>query len=214
MARVSGLYGKIRGSDLTPEKREQNQRFRDRVASFGMGLAFTAPMLADQAGQSIGGPTGQALSAATSTASTFAAIGTQLAPMAGILGPLGPIFVGLGTAVVGVSATVDSWNKALIDSEIELNKTKIEKESQKTEKTLATLSKDPKNVAATQDLIKSLDAMSSAEKNIQDSRRQIRTQPTMMGRLKSLVGYDTTTPEEVQNNKEYQTNTLICLYSS
>ena len=202
MARVSGLYGKIKGSDLTPEQREARQSRRDRLASAGMGLAFTAPMLADQAAQMVGGPTGQALSAATSSASTFVAIGTQLAPI--LAGPLAPLAL-LATTILGAISAVDSWNKALIESEIEINKTKIEKESQKSEKTLATLAKDPKSAAATQELINSLDAMSSAEKNIQDGRTQIRTQPTMMGRLKSLVGYDTTTPEEVQNNKEYQT---------
>jgi TP901 family phage tail tape measure protein len=202
MSRVTGLYSRIRGSDLTPEQREAKEAFNNKLSNLGMGLAFTAPMIADQIGQSMGGTTGQGVAAATSTASTYVAIGTQIAPL---LGPAGPLAL-LATGLLGAVAAVDDFYRGIQKAEIELNKLKIEKEGQKAEKSLAQLAKDPKNAAATQELINSLDAMSASETAIQKSNKELR-KPTTMGRLGSfLTGgyYDSTTPTEVKENKEYQ----------
>ena len=195
MARVSGLYSKIKGSDLTPEQKEQKASRNAMIRNVGMTAAFAGPMLGDQVAQSIGGTKGAGLSAGVSAFSTYAAVGSQF----GVIGT----FIGI---LAGGVAALDAFNQGVTKAEIELNNLKIEKESQKAEKTLAKLSKDPKNAAATQDLIKSLDAMSTAEQQIQTGNADLR-KPTNMGRLGSFLtgGYiDSTTPTEVKSNKEYQ----------
>jgi len=178
MSRVTSLYSKIRGKDLTPEQKESRQQLSSFFRTAGTTLAFTAPMLAGQIGQAVGGSKGRGIEEATSSFSTFTGVGAQFGIIGTVIGSL-----------AGLAAAVDGYTRGVLKAENELGRANIEKEAEKTEKTLGRLERDPRSQAITDNIISSLDKMSAEEAAIQKRNEKIR-EPTFL--QKTGAGFQNT----------------------
>lgn len=190
------LSGKKLDDDVIQRRIGRGQR----AQQMGMALAFTAPMIGEMAGSAIGGTTGAGISSATTGFSAAMGVGMQFAgiPFVGTIA----MFTG---ALAGAVSAVDSYNKGVAEAEKQLSEKRIQSETENVDRSLKSLEKDPRNIAASKAVVSSIEKIASEENKVMQQNKII-NEPGMVAKALNYASFgyigtgEKTTEEIAQQN--------------
>jgi hypothetical protein len=148
------------------------------LGNAGMALAFMGPMIGEGASKLIGGKTGAGVGGAAANFSSAFAVGSQF-------GAIGA-FVG---ALAGAVSAVDGFASGIIQYEDEISKKKIDTESNKASKNIEALGKNPRDVAATQSLVKNAQVIAAEEQKRMENAANLRKPGMVSNALQTAAEY-------------------------
>lgn len=173
---VGGLLNRMKGPALNDDQLQARRDRRQMWGNAGMAAAFAAPMIGEAIGTVVGGTTGAGIGAGATSFGTAVGIGAQFGPYGALVG-----------AIAGTVMAIDGYNHGIAQAEKELSEKKIQSEGEVVNKNLETLSKDPRNAAATQAVVQGIKTISDEEDKIMKQNIEL-NKPTMIGTALSYIG--------------------------
>lgn len=148
------------------------------LGNAGMAMAFMGPMIGEGASKLIGGKTGAGIGGAAANFSSAFSVGSQF-------GAIGA-FVG---ALAGAVSAVDGFAHGITQYEDEISQKKIDTENNKASKNIEALGKNPRDVAATQALVKNAQVIAAEEQKRMENATQLRKPGMVSNALQTAAEY-------------------------